>query len=328
MTYPPKNATHPRVILLTLACIVIPPAEAVDLTLEPLKPVPTGIPVDHDAAALGHSLFYDRRLSKDQTVSCQSCHQDEHAGADGRPRGVGAHGTTGGINVPTVWNSSLNFKQQWAGGAESTAELIPKIIKNPAVFDNDFATIIARLTSDPVSVATFAATYPDGITEHNIVHALASYTNALTTPGARFDRYLSGDEQAITEREKRGYERFKSYGCVACHQGVNVGGNMFQHFGVMGDYFANRALTPADQGRYNVTQQEADRFRFKVPSLRNVEHTAPYFHDGSAPTLDAALDVMFRYQLGRRPASGDKELIIEFLKTLSARPHNDYLGTP
>ena len=301
-------------------------AHGLDLSQEPIKPIAGESRIDAKAAALGHRLFYDRRLSRDQSVSCQSCHLDDKGGADGRARSIGANGKVGGINAPTVWNSALNFKQQWAGGADSLAALMPKIVKSAAVFDNDFATIVARLSADPKRAAEFAAVYPDGITEQNIVHALVSYMEALNTPGSRFDRYLQGDSRAITEREAQGYQLFKKYGCVACHQGVNVGGNMFQKFGVMSEYFAGRTPSQADLGRFNVTKKESDRFFFKVPSLRNVEKTAPYFHDASAATLEDAVGVMFKVQLGRRPAKGDKELIVEFLKTLSAEPPKAYLG--
>ena len=176
---------------------------------------------------------------------------------------------------------------------------------------------MAKLRQDSALAAEFSTIYQDGITNRNIVDATATFTRSLITP-SRFDRYLRGDGQAINSEELRGYERFKSYGCVACHQGVNVGGNMFQKFGVMGDYFQDRGnITSADLGRFNVTKREADKHVFMVPSLRNVELTAPYFHDGSAPTLEAAVEVMFKYQLGRTAPLEDKALIIKFLKTLT-----------
>ncbi len=142
----------------------------------------------------------------------------------------------------------------------------------------------------------------------------------MLTPNSRFDQYLQGNSDILTLEEKYGYQRFKEYGCIACHQGVNIGGNMFQKFGVFGDYIADRGNpTVADQGRFNVTADEADRAVFKVPSLRNVAITAPYFHDGSAPTLERAVDVMFQYQLGRMPSAEDKRLIMLFLTTLTGQ---------
>jgi cytochrome c peroxidase len=151
------------------------------------------------------------------------------------------------------------------------------------------------------------------------------FSRPTSTPGARLDKYLKGDRGALSVDELRGYQLFKAYGCAACHQGVNVGGNMFQTFGVMGDYFKKRGnITDADLGRYNVTRHEGDRHVFKVPSLRNVALTAPYFHDGSARTLGDAVDVMFTYQLGRPASPQDKELIVKFLHTLTG----EYRGRP
>jgi cytochrome c peroxidase len=163
----------------------------------------------------------------------------------------------------------------------------------------------------------------------NIQDALAVFQRSLITPNGRFDKYLRGDKTAITADELKGYQLFKSYGCVACHQGVNAGGNMFQLFGVMGDYFAKRGnITEADYGRFNATKNPADKHMFKVPSLRNVALTAPYFHDGSAKTLSDAVDVMFRYQLGRPAPQADKDYIVKFLHTLTGEYKGKSLETP
>jgi cytochrome c peroxidase len=181
--------------------------------------------------------------------------------------------------------------------------------------------VLAKLARDPQLVAQFAQAYPDGLTARNLNDALVTYDRSLVTP-SRFDRYLRGDRDAISTDEKRGYELFKSYGCVACHQGSNIGGNMFQRFGAMSDYFKVRAaagwpISKADRGRYNVTGRQDDMFVFKVPSLRNVALTAPYFNDASAQTLADAVDVMFRFQLGRSAPKNDKALIIKFLQSLT-----------
>ena len=190
-------------------------------------------------------------------------------------------------------------------------------IHNPIEMGSDWSQVLGKLRQDPALTAQAAAAYPQGLTEESIVDAIATFERSLITP-APFDRYLRGDGSAIGLGAARGYELFKDYGCVACHQGVNVGGNMFQVFGVMGDYFARRGgPTQADLGRFNVTGLEADKHVFKVPSLRNVALTAPYFHDGSARTLEDAVDVMFRYQLGRSAPAEDKALIVEFLHTLT-----------
>jgi cytochrome c peroxidase len=198
-------------------------------------------------------------------------------------------------------------------------------VLNPLEMGSNWADVVDRLSRDPAVVAAFKESYGDGLRAGNVQDALAVFVRSLVTPNARFDKYLRGDATAVTPEELRGYQLFKSYGCVSCHQGVNVGGNMFQQFGVMGNYFASRgSVLKADLGRYNVTGQEADRHVFKVPSLRNVALTAPYFHDGSARTLGEALDVMFKFQLGRSAPRQDKELIIKFLHTLTG----EYRGKP
>ena len=301
---------------LALVLYVVVPTLAAELD-EPIKPLPTDVRLDQRKLDLGRKLFVDPRFAKDNSVSCASCHDFSHGGADPRLRSVGVGGAIGGANAPSVFNSGLNFRQLWNGSANSLEEFLDRLIKNPKVFDSNWPEVVAKLRQDSALAAEFSTIYQDGITNRNIVDATATFTRSLITP-SRFDRYLRGDGQAINSEELRGYERFKSYGCVACHQGVNVGGNMFQKFGVMGDYFQDRGnITSADLGRFNVTKREADKHVFKVPSLRNVELTAPYFHDGSAPTLEAAVEVMFKYQLGRTAPLEDKALIIKFLKTLT-----------
>ena len=311
----------PLQIRVAAACValgayIVLPTVAAELD-EPIKPLPTEMRLDQRKLDLGRKLFVDPRFSKDNSVSCASCHDFSHGGADPRLRSVGVGGAIGGANAPSVFNSGLNFRQPWNGSASSLEEFLDRLIKNPKVFDSSWPEVVGKLRQDSVLAAQFSTIYPDGITNRNIIDATATFTRSLITP-SRFDRYLRGDAQAINSEELRGYERFKSYGCVACHQGVNVGGNMFQKFGVMGDYFQDRGnITSADLGRFNVTKRETDKHVFKVPSLRNVELTAPYFHDGSAPSLEAAVEVMFKYQLGRTAPVEDKTLIIKFLKTLT-----------
>ena len=284
---------------------------------EPLRPLPAGPTLDPRKVELGRRLFVDSRLAKDDSVSCASCHDFSRGGADPRPRSIGAHGARSGANAPSVFNSGLNFRQTWNGSARSLEEFLDRLISNPKVFASTWDEVIAKLSSDPALSEAFANAYADGVTRASAIDALANFTRSLTTP-SRFDRYLKGDHQALSADERQGYVKFKSYGCVACHQGVNVGGNMFQKFGVMGDYFRDRGNeTPGDAGRFAVTKRESDRHVFKVPSLRNVELTAPYFHDASAASLEVAVEVMFRYQLGRSAPAEDKALIIKFLKTLT-----------
>lgn len=303
--------------LLLCAFAVGARAEPLD---EPLKPLPEAIAQNPQRVALGRQLFHDPRLSRNNSLSCASCHQLDKNGADNRARSLGFDGKPVAVNTPTVFNASLNFRQFWDGRVETLEEQADGVITSPHEMGSDWPTVVNRIGADADYRRKFAAIYPDGVTKTNIQRALAAFERTLLTPGSRFDQYLLGDTAAISYEEKQGYQRFKEYGCIACHQGVNIGGNMFQKFGVFGDYIADRGqASEADQGRFNVTGDEADRAVFKVPSLRNVALTAPYFHDGSAATLERAVDVMFQYQLGRMPSEADKTSIVLFLKTLSGQ---------
>lgn len=285
---------------------------------EPLKPLPDVVVLDAPKVELGRRLFNETRLSANHTLSCASCHHLNTGGADDKPLSVGFDGHPVEVNTPTVLNASLNFKQFWDGRADTLEAQIDIVIQSPVEMGNSWSTVIDTLSSDPDYQAAFHSTYPDGVTPSNVQNALATYERTLLTPNSRFDLYLKGDTEILTLDEKYGYQRFKQYGCIACHQGVNIGGNMFQKFGVMSDYFKARGNpTAADLGRFRVTGNEEDRNVFKVPSLRNVALTAPYFHDRSAKTLEEAVDVMFTYQLGRTPSALDKSLIVQFLKTLT-----------
>lgn len=289
---------------------------------EPIKPIPPMPSLDKRKVELGDRLFHDKRLSKDNSLSCAGCHNLARGGVDGLATSVGIGGAKGPINAPTVFNSSLNFRQFWDGRAASLEEQAAGPVHNPMEMGSDWAEVLVKLSRDNELVDRFKALYSDGLQAKNIQDAIAVFERSLTTPNARFDKYLKGDKSALSPVEVRGYQLFKAYGCVACHQGVNMGGNMFQTFGVMGDYFGRRGnVTKADLGRYNVTKSDTDKHVFKVPSLRNIALTAPYFHDGSAATLNDAVEVMFRYQLGRPAPAEDKEAIVKFLHTLTGE-HN------
>ena len=285
---------------------------------EPIKPIPLNANQDPVRAAIGRQLFNDVRLSANSHVSCASCHNIAKGGVDGEVHSIGFNGQLTAVNAPTVLNAALNFKQFWNGRADSLEAQVDEVIQNPVEMGSHWADVVTKVSQDAGYQKAFGSAYKDGVTKANIQNALATYERTLTTPNSRFDQYLRGDANAISNQERVGYQKFKQYGCIACHQGVNVGGNMFQRFGVMGDYFENRGNpTEADMGRYLVTKEQGDKHVFKVPSLRNVARTAPYFHDGSAKTLDAAVDVMFRYQLGRVASNEDKQSIIQFLNTLT-----------
>ena len=286
---------------------------------EPIEPLPTLIHVDPGKVALGKRLFHDPRLSKDGTVSCASCHDLASGGDDGEVVSVGVSGRTGLVNAPTVFNVGFNVAQFWDGRAETLEEQIDGPIQNDIEMGSLWPDVVAKLEDDKEYPTLFARAYPDqGISRETIKDAIAEFERSLITPNSPFDKWLNGDEQALTREEKRGYERFKHYGCSSCHQGKNVGGNMFQIFGVLNDYFGQRGnITKADLGRFNVTGNSEDQHAFKVPSLRMAVHTAPYLHDGSAKTLRDAVDAMFEFQLGRTAPDSDKEAIVAFIKTLA-----------
>ncbi|WP_321358511.1 cytochrome-c peroxidase [Pseudomonas extremaustralis] len=291
-------------------------AAPLDEPLTPLPPVPR---LDAATVELGRQLFNEKRLSVNGSLSCASCHRLATGGADDKPFSLGFDGQPVKLNTPTVFNASLNFKQFWNGRVDTLEAQIEQVVISPAEMGSDWKTVVANLTAIPQYHAAFAQVYPDGVTAANVQNALATYERTLLTPNSRFDQYLRGNTEILTLEEKYGYQRFKEYGCIACHQGLNIGGNMFQKFGVMDDYFKDRPAAETDLGRYLVTHDEEDRNVFKVPSLRNVAVTAPYFHDASAKTLEDAVDVMFRFQLGRVPSAEDKDQIIKFLKTLTGQ---------
>ena len=271
-----------------------------------------------EKVVLGRDLFHDPRLSRDDTISCASCHDLANGGADGRKVSIGIEGQAGLINSPTVFNAGLNFKQFWDGRAATLEQQIDDPVQSPLEMGSLWPDVVAKLYQDHEYPRRFKALYPDGITRNSIRNALAEFMHSLVTPNSRFDRWLKGEEDAIDRVEKHGYALFKYYGCASCHQGANVGGNMFQVFGVLNEYFKRRGnITEADLGRYNITGNPADRHAFKVPSLRMAAHTAPYLHDGSAATLRDAVDAMFRFQLGRDAPDEDKEAIVAFIKTLA-----------
>ena len=284
---------------------------------EPISPIPDKVDVDPAKAKLGRALFHDPILSKDNTVSCASCHDLASGGGDGRKVSLGVDDKPGRVNSPTVFNSGMNFKQFWDGRAPTLRHQIDGPVQAAFEMGSLWPDVIAKLYRSKNYPGLFEKVYPDGISRRNVKDAIAEFVKSLNTPDSRFDKWLKGDENALNAQEKRGYEMFKEYGCVSCHQGANVGGNMFQVFGVLNDYFKKRGeITDADLGRYNITGNEEDRHAFKVPSLRMAAMTAPYLHDGNAATLRDAVDAMFEFQLGREAPDRDKDDIVAFIKTL------------
>lgn len=297
-----------------------PPVRRVRVSLKdtPIQPVPAVPALDARKVALGRAMYFDTRLSGDGTLSCASCHNIQAGGDDGLPTSVGIRGQRGPINAPTVLNAGLNIAQFWDGRAPNLKEQARGPVANPIEMGAKWPEVVARLRADKHLLAKFQIAYVEGLTEDTVVDAIATFEQTLVTPGGPFDRYLAGDQSAISAEAQRGYALFQDFGCVSCHQGRNVGGNMYQRFGVMGDYFKDRGnLTDVDLGRYNVTKKEEDKHIFRVPSLRNVERTAPYFHDGSVGSLEEAIRIMAKYQLGRHIEDGQVAAIAAFLKSLS-----------
>lgn len=275
---------------------------------------------DRREAMLGRRLFHDPRLSGDGTVACVSCHQLDHGGAEPRRTSLGIHGQEGPINSPPVFNAVLNFVQFWDGRAADLEAQCAGPVTNPLEMGAAWETVLPVIQADPWYAAEIAAVHPDAptCTQDVVTGAIAEYERMLVTPG-RFDRFVGGDASALTEDERRGYALFVSVGCTSCHTGPNVGGTMYQRMGLVNDWFAQvgRPLTDADMGRFNVTHDEADRHRFKVPSLRNIALTGPYFHDGSQATLEEVVPIMGHYQLGRELTPEQVRLIVAFLGSLT-----------
>ena len=294
---------------------------------EPVRPIDKELDYDAAKAALGFALFHDTRLSVDNTVSCASCHALETAGVDNHQYSHGVNEQLGGVNAPTVYNAVYNFVQFWDGRAQTLADQAAGPPLNPVEMASEsFDQIIAKLKTDKQFVREFTAVYPDGLTAANITDAIEQFERTLVTPNSAFDKWLLGDDSALTSEELEGYELFKKYDCATCHVGPNLGGLSYELMGLRRHYFAERGLelTHEDNGRYKETQQERDRHRFKVPGLRNVEHTWPYYHDGTRETLEEAVRDMGLYQSGVELSEAEVYVITSFLKTLTG----EYNGTP
>ncbi len=312
-----KPAPHSRHVLRlalgavsTAALLASAPVRAA----EPVQPIAPA-KVSHPARVeLGKKLWFDPRLSRSGFISCNSCHNLSMGGSDNLKTSIGDKWQKGPINSPTVLNSSLNVAQFWDGRAKDLKEQAGGPIANPGemAFTHDLA--VDMLRSIPQYVAEFKKVFGnDRLDIDQVTLAIAAFEETLVTPNARFDKWLKGDRKAITAQELNGYRLFKDSGCVACHNGPNLGGTSFQKMGLVEPY---KTDNPAE-GRSAVTGNDAERFNFKVPTLRNVELTYPYFHDGAADTLAEAVDTMGRIQLGKKFTDQENADIVAFLKTLT-----------
>lgn len=284
---------------------------AVIVSADVIRPLPEHIRVDKAKAVLGKQLFFDTSLSRDNSVSCATCHDLTSGGDDGLRYSFGIGGAKGSINAPTVYNAVFNFRQFWDGRAADLKSQVYGPIENPLEMGEDLDHLVNKLKQNKAYRNRFESLYEEGITKENIADAITEYEKSLITPNAPFDRYLKGDKDAISDEAKKGYQLFKSKGCIICHNGINIGGNLYNKFGIYRD------ANSSSMGRYNVTHREEDKFVFKVPSLRNVALTAPYMHDGRFETLQDAVAFMTQYQLGRYMEPDEISAIVAFLKSLT-----------
>lgn len=284
---------------------------------EPIQPIPKALPVDAQKVALGFRLYHDPRLSGDSTLSCAHCHSLNTGGVDGRKTSIGVGGAVGPINAPTVFNSVFNSEQFWDGRAPTLQVQAGGPPLNPIeMASKSWEEIIGKLDKDPVLTRDFVAAYPQGLSGEAITDAIAEFEKTLITPDSPFDNWLRGDDNAMTMQQKHGYQLFKDNKCATCHGGTILGGRSFEPLGLKRDFNFGE-ITAADIGRMNVTSEARDRLRQKVPGLRNVALTAPYFHRGDVATLDEAVKLMLRYQVGTELPQQDVDDIVAFLESLT-----------
>ena len=284
---------------------------------EPIQPIPKALPVDAQKVALGFRLYHDPRLSGDSTLSCAHCHSLNTGGVDGRKTSIGVGGAVGPINAPTVFNSVFNSEQFWDGRAPTLQVQAGGPPLNPIeMASKSWEEIIGKLDKDPVLTRDLVAAYPQGLSGETITDAIAEFEKTLITPDSPFDNWLRGDDNAMTMQQKHGYQLFKDNKCATCHGGTILGGRSFEPLGLKRDFNFGE-ITAADIGRMNVTSEARDRLRQKVPGLRNVALTAPYFHRGDVATLDEAVKLMLRYQVGTELPQQDVDDIVAFLESLT-----------
>ncbi|MDR1853569.1 MAG: cytochrome-c peroxidase [Azoarcus sp.] len=301
-------------VALTVACGSV--AFAAERTDEPIQPLAAPVAKNPALVELGKKLFFDPRLSRSGAISCNFCHNLSMGGSDNLKTSIGHNWQQGPINSPTVLNSSLAIAQFWDGRAADLKAQAGGPIANPKEMASTHEIAVGILKSIPGYVAEFKTVFGSGgIDIGRVTEAIAAFEETLVTPDSRFDQWLKGDDKALNKRELAGYELFRDSGCVACHNGPAAGGTSFQKMGVVEPYVTANPAT----GREGVTGDDADRFNFKVPTLRNVELTYPYFHDGEADTLEKAVTTMGKLQLGRKFTDKEVADIVAFLKTLTGK---------
>jgi cytochrome c peroxidase len=286
---------------------------------EPIQPLPFNVDLNAEKVTLGQKLFHDTNLSGDNSVSCASCHDLTKGGTDQSKVSTGIQAQKGGINSPTVYNAMYNVAQFWDGRAANLQQQAAGPVANPIEMGAKWEEVVEKLKAVPEYQQAFASLYAEkGLTKETVTEAIATFEESLVTTNSRFDQYLRGNESSLTADEKMGYALFKD-NCASCHVGEALGGASFEKMGVKQDYFKLRGgeLTEADNGHFNFTKQEKDRYFFKVPTLRNVEVTAPYFHDGFATNLADAVKIMAKVQRDKILTETETHQIVAFLKTLT-----------
>lgn len=281
--------------------------------------------VEPDKVALGKQLFNDSILSKDQSFACSSCHILENYGVDGLSTPVGINGKKNKRNTPSIWNVRYNFVQTWDGRNISLSDQTIYAIENSFEMAENMENIIRKLKQNKQYRQRFKQLYPDGVTKINIVDAMIHFLKTLVTPDSKFDRYLQGEKDILNDQEIAGFKLFQSKGCVACHNGISIGANLYQKLGVFDD---TKAKKMGDYGRYLITNNSIDKYFFKVPSLRNVEKTAPYLHNGSVKSLQKVVKVMGELQLGQQLKDSEIKSIVAFLKTLTGNISLSTISNP
>ncbi len=306
------------------------PGLAADWQALPDKvPAPADNPSSAAKIELGKTLYFDPRLSEHGTLSCNSCHNLMAAGDDNRPNSIGMHDAHGGRSAPTVWNAAFYSVQFWDGRAATLEDQAKGPMVNPVEMGMGTLDVaIGRLQQIPGYQTQFAAAFPGEskpVTADNVAKAIAAFERTLITPNSPYDRYVKGDKAALSEQQVRGMDSFAALGCTACHSGANfsgptlpVGTGFFMKFPTFpGSAFDAKYELVKDDGRFAVTKQEADRHLFRVPTLRNIALTAPYFHTGTVPTLDLAVRVMAKTQLDKELSDAQAADLVAFLNALS-----------
>ena len=277
-------------------------------------------PVTAEKVALGKALYFDKRLSKDNTQSCNTCHNLDTYGVDNKSFSEGNNGGLGGRNSPTTLNAAFHITQFWDGREPDVEAQAGGPVLNPVEMEMPSeAAVVKRLSKVAEYKTLFAQAFPDAkqaITYDNIKKAIGAFERKLVTP-SKFDKYIGGDDAALSESEKTGLQTYMDAGCTTCHSGALLGGNMYQKFGIYGDYWTLTKSKKIDNGRFDVTQKESDKYLFKVPSLRNIEKTYPYFHDGSVNDLREAIKIMAKLQVNKELSDEEVASIVTFLKTLT-----------